>query len=161
MDAKSGAAVTTLFNETFFGVGNEKGTWFNENAPESGLCGVLDRVNAAAASTPPGPGRRSVVSHARHALVHVEHVTKFLRDEKSQVDWKQSFEPGTATEQEWGELRARLRHSSGVLLETIVGASDDRSMLLETAIGAIAHAAYHLGAIRQVLVSVGAPAQRK
>jgi hypothetical protein len=161
MDAAAANAVTTLFSETFYGVGNENGTWFNENAPESGLCGVLDRASAEAASKAPGPGRRSVVSHARHALTHIEHVTKLLRGEASKVDWKMSFEPGAATPGEWDELRRRMRASSRALLETLVGAPDDKPDMLESSIGSIAHAAYHLGAIRQVLADVGAPAATK
>jgi hypothetical protein len=161
MDANESTAVATLFQETFFGVGNEKGTWFNENAPESGLCGVLDGVSAQAASTPPGPGRRSVVAHARHALVHVEHVTNWLRGLKPKVDWKASFEPGIASDTEWAEVRARLRASSGALLEAIKAAPAGQELALEAAIGSIAHGAYHLGAVRQILAGVGTSAARE
>lgn len=157
MDVVLAAGVTTLFEETFYGVGNEKGTWFNENAAESGICGVLDGVSAATASKAPGPGRRSVVAHARHTLVHVEHVTNWLKGIKNKVDWKASFEPGTATDAEWAELRQRLRTSSRTLLATLVGLPQGTPQAVESSIGAIAHAAYHLGAIRQILARVNEP----
>jgi hypothetical protein len=56
---------------------------------------------------------------------------------------------------QWIALRARLRHEYGALLVTLETHSAWDEDSLGDAIGAIAHTAYHLGAIRQRLAVQG------
>lgn len=145
-------AIRKLFSETFIGIGNENGTYFNDSSANSGICGVLDRIPADIASRVPRPGGKTIVGHTRHMLVYTIHVAKYLRNEKNKVDWSASFDPQAASIADWDELRGLLRRESDALLETI--ATSQRDGAIASAIGAIAHGAYHLGAIKQILLAV-------
>jgi hypothetical protein len=59
------------------------------------------------------------------------------------------------TEQEWKALHAALRAQYDISLQTIQSRMDWDEDGLGAAAGAVAHAAYHLGAIRQRLRLAG------
>lgn len=147
-------ALQALYDEAFFGPGEVKFTWFADNEPGSGLIGRLRQIDAATASAAPGPGRRSIVGHARHALVHAEGGLAYIRGDRSAVDWVASFDPPTASDEEWAALLDRFERSCQALREAIAGIDLTRHENLCGAMGTFTHAAYHLGAIRQILLDV-------
>lgn len=152
MNTETLDAIKKLFNETFVGIGNENGTHYNDSSANSGICGVLDRIPADVASRVPRPGGKTIVGHTRHMLIYTNHVAKYLRKEKSQVDWSASFDPQAASLADWDELRGLLRRATDALLDAI--ATSQRDDVVACAIGAIAHGAYHLGAIKQIVLAV-------
>jgi len=72
-------------------------------------------------------------------------------------DWNRSWSVTTVDEPAWAALRESLRDRFEELARAIEeqAPADDES--LATTMAAIAHAAYHLGAIRQRLAMAGTP----
>lgn len=103
----------------------------------------------------------SIAGHARHTAFHMEVIVRWERDgDRGPFDWKGSFLPAQVSEEEWRALRARVRSAYDGLTafaRTQAGGevSGDATGGLT---GAVAHVAYHLGAVRQMLKAVEAGA---
>lgn len=152
-------AVSALFTEAFEGPPDAAHTWFTDNEPGSGLFGTLDRLTAAEASTPPGGAEASEATGAPGATVaaHVEHLRWSLalsnalaRGERPAADWEESWSVRAVDAPEWDRLREALRSEYRAMRDDMRSRADLPAALVTPGIALVAHAAYHLGAIRQL-----------
>ena len=143
-------AILTLLRETFEGPSGPS-TYYIDNDPSAGFLATLGGLSAAQASKPFGKGGASIAGHAHHAAFHLEMSGAWLQGDRAPRDWSRSWSVSTVDEPAWAALRETLRDRFENLARAIeeeAPAGDER---LATTIAAIAHAAYHLGAIRQRL----------
>jgi len=140
--------VTRMLREAFEG---PPGPWtyFTDTAPETGVFGTISGMTAAQASKVDGPGRTTIAGHLHHLSASVALSTAELRGEPSSRDRSRSWTVSTVDAAEWNSLRARLRDVYDRLLVAVETHARWDEDALGVAIGAIAHTAYHLGAIRQ------------
>lgn len=101
----------------------------------------------------------SVAGHARHSALHLEVAVRWDRDgERGPFPWKDSFQPAQVDEAEWKALQERVRRAAAELRTFAL--SRRESPLDGDVTGgltaSVAHVAYHLGAIRQMLKEIGA-----
>lgn len=143
----------TLFREAYLGA--EGGaSWFVSTEPGQGVLGTLSRITAAQASRAPAPGARSIAAHAEHLRWSLAAVNGTLRGEPWNPDWSASWGVQEVDAARWDELRATLKREFEALLAALDRAEPTDPMQL-TGICALApHAAYHLGAIRQIQQAV-------
>jgi hypothetical protein len=137
--------------EAIHGPADAKFTWFNSNEPDSGLAGVMKRLAAEQASRPPTPGGRTIAAHVAHATFHLVASAAWLKGDRSAADWEASWEPATVDGGGWQRLRESLEQAHTAVADEIRRKQDWDKLDLGGAVGAIAHAAYHLGAIRQIV----------
>jgi len=148
-----------VLKEAYEGPYDPRGTWFVEMAPESGLFGTLAGVSAEEASRPPAPGRSTIAGHAGHLRFSLEVARRFLGGDRGPFDWEQSWATTSVDEAAWAELRSGLRQEYDAFRRALDEAGELDWLVLSGIVGSIAHVAYHLGAIRQmVLEGRGAPA---
>ena len=128
-------------------------TYFTDTLPGSGLFGTIDGLSASQASRVGGPGRTTIAGHMQHLSSSVALATRGLLGESASRDRSRSWTVATVSDAEWAAVRARLRDEYQKLLVAVEthAAWDEDAM--GTAMGAIAHAAYHLGAVRQRLAA--------
>lgn len=99
----------------------------------------------------------SIAGQARHTAFHMEVSVRWERDgDRGPFDWKGIFHPAQVSEQEWAELQARVRKAYN---ELVAFAHTQKDKAPDGDIsggltGCVAHVAYHLGAIRQMLKAV-------
>jgi hypothetical protein len=141
-------SVLELFLEAYLGK-TKAYTWFT---------GTLDGVSAEAASR--SLGGASVAAHAEHLRWSLALANAFARGEEPQADWSESWSVDRVDTEAWERLRAELRREFETLsaaLETLALDTLDAPTL--TGILALApHAAYHLGAVRQMALAHAADA---
>lgn len=125
----------------------EEWSYFTDNARDAGWLGTLERVGAADASRL--IGGTSIAAHVHHATFAMDASTAWIRREWTPRDWKESWRVQTVDEAEWRALLARLRAGYEALLAAIEAHGATTVESFGGAVGAVAHAAYHLGAIRQ------------
>jgi hypothetical protein len=142
------SATLTLLREAFEGPA-ESSTYFIDNDPRAGFFAVLDTLSAAEASKPMRPGGPTVAGHAHHAGFHLDMSSAWLRGDRAPRDWNESWSVKSVDEKNWAALRRKLRDQYAELLRAIEAEPSANGVELATTVGAIAHAAYHLGAIRQ------------
>src|SRR4029453_2577693 len=142
------SATATLLREAFEGPAGPS-TYFIDNDKKSGFFAVLDALSAAEASRPMRPGGPTVAGHAHHAGFHLDMSSAWLRGDREPRDWDVSWQVKTVDEAAWAAPRRRLRQQYAALLDAIEKEPSANGVELATTLGAIAHAAYHLGAVRQ------------
>ncbi|WP_189074393.1 DinB family protein [Deinococcus sedimenti] len=120
-----------------------------------GLLATLDGLSAAQASQEVLGS--TVAAHAAHTAFHLEVIIRWERDgDRGPFDWTGSFQPVQVDDAAWDAARARLRAAYDALL-TFARTFEDRPAdgeLTGGLTGAVAHVAYHLGAIRQLIKGV-------
>lgn len=121
-----------------------------DGSGNSGLLATLDRLDATQASRPTALGL-SAAAHAAHAAYYFEVALRWAKGDRSKSDWPGSFEPRAVDDAQWRATRIRLRtgYEAFVAFARSHGewSEDDAGSLA----GALAHSAYHLGAVRQVV----------
>jgi hypothetical protein len=142
--------LTRMLREAFDG---PPGPWtyFTDTSPGTGAFGTISSLSAVQASERGGPGRTTIAGHINHLSSSLALSTLGLRGQSTSRDRGRSWTVTTVDDAGWADLQARLRReyqSLVVAVETHAVWDEDA---LGVAIGAIAHAAYHLGAIRQRL----------
>ena len=141
-----------LLRETFEGGLPGQGTQYLDHS--SGIRATLGAISAEQASRR-HDGHPSIAAHARHMNFHLRVVSEWIEGDHSKRDWKQSFEPQTVTEEEWARVKQDLESSRRELVRVLESLPPERLAEEGAAMGAIAHLAYHLGAMRQLLHLVG------
>lgn len=109
-------------------------------------------LSADEASRPIVPGGTSIVGQVRHVRFYLRILSDYMNGQRhDKIDWKGSWQPSTADEGEWAELRSGLAEDYQELrdrFEHVTDWNDERR--LGGALAIVAHTAYHLGAIRQI-----------
>ncbi len=146
--------VTRMLREAFEG---PPGPWtyFTDTAPGTGVLGTVDALSASQASQEGGPGRTTIAGHVQHLSSSLALSARGLRGESAWRDRGRSWTVSVVDQAAWVALRAGLRRAyEGLLVAVETHPAWDEDTL-GVAMGAIAHSAYHLGAIRQRLIPRG------
>lgn len=139
-----------LFKEAYTGP-NGPHTWFIDNRPGSGLLGTLEGVSAEDASKA-SPSGSTIAGHAEHLRWSLALTNAYVRGENPTPSWAESWTLRTVDAAAWEELRADLRREYEAVfaaLGRLEGVSDPQ--MLTGILALTPHAAYHLGAVRQLV----------
>jgi hypothetical protein len=130
-----------------------------EGAPEGGPSAYLDRgvgffstlggIDAAGASR--DLKGTTIAAQTEHAKFYLDRLCEFLNDRTERVNWEDSWLIETVNDEEWSALRESVKHAYANALRCLAEAREWTDMKTGMAMGLIAHSAYHLGAIRQMI----------
>jgi hypothetical protein len=146
--------ILEILREAFEGGRPGEGTGFVETTKKdgsrnSGVFATLEGLTAAQASQPTALGT-SVASHAAHVAYHLEVTVRWMKGDRGPFDWAGSFEPGAVDNAAWAAMRTRVRAAyDGLAAKAALTTEWDEDAAGSIA-ASVAHAAYHLGAIRQI-----------
>jgi hypothetical protein len=144
-----------LFTEAYDGP-NHSYTWFIDNAPKSGMLGTLGDISSEEASKIFTEGGSSIAAHTEHIRWVLALSNAYVRGEQAQPDWAESWLVKTVSPDEWTTLRTNLRNEFETLKQGISNQPDfSDEQILTIAFAFVAHAAYHLGSIRQMKKFLG------
>jgi hypothetical protein len=147
-------AVKTLLKETFDGP-PEGGSWFTEAEQGSGIFGTLDKFSSDAASRPSPADGAPIAAHVHHIAYYLGIGNAFLRGESPEMDWSLSWNIHGADEEEWQRLVSGLRREYEELMTHLDGEVSWNPSLAKGVLGCLAHSAYHLGSLRQMVKGMG------
>jgi DinB family protein len=152
-------AVEMVLAEGYEGPQDPRGTWFVNNSPDAGFFPTLDALSAEEASRAPGPGRSTVAAHAGHLRFSLEVSRRWVTGDRGPFDWSRSWAVREVDEGAWAELRAGIRQEYAAFRRALSEAKELDFLTFGGIVGAVAHAAYHLGAVKQMVLELrGAPA---
>lgn len=147
----------TLLNELFEGPSPHGATWIVSNEPNSGILGTLHQISLEQAKHVPEGLSHSIAEHVAHLHFALNHALAQARGEIPQGDWKSSWDATAFDECAWQRLQRSLREAELRLRMDIHDRHDfDHFELTCGFMSSIAHAAYHLGCIRQIVAMVRA-----
>lgn len=124
-------------------------SWFTNTKPDSGIFGVLSQLSAADASKQ--IYGTTLAAHTDHVRYHMWGTNEWLYEGTfPTMDWNKSWEIQAVSEDDWHSIQEGLRNEYQRLLEKIdhIHWTED---LANELVGSLAHSAYHLGAIQQML----------
>src|SRR5262245_57391369 len=147
-------AVLVLLKETFEGPSGPS-TFYIDNDPKAGLLAAIDALSPSEASRAPKPDAPSIAGHVHHLAFHVEMSSAWLTGDRDARDWSKRWSVMEGDAKEWDALRRRVRSEYEKLVRAVREEESARGEALTTAVASIAHAAYHLGAIRQRVADAG------
>jgi len=151
---KTNSAIIEFLDEVYDGPRHQY-TWFIGNAPGSGLLGMLRGLSAEDASTPIVDEGTTVAAHVGHLRWTLLKVGSFIRGESPTWDWSESWAVGRVDPDEWaslvGSLEAEFKSVAQSLRSGFIWHTDDQ---LKEVLALMPHAAYHLGAIRQMALVI-------
>lgn len=138
-------------------VDGPSGPWthFIDNRPGAGLIGALEGLTPEQASRLLGGS--SVAAHVHHLAFAMDVSAASLAGDNEPRDWNRSWTVSKVNDATWNALLGRLRHEYANLIAAIETHASTNEDALGAAIGAIAHVAYHLGAVRQKLATAQQP----
>jgi hypothetical protein len=145
------APAAALLFEIIDGPAEPAVTWVVSNERNTGLLGTMASMTAEQASHVPAPGRKSAAAHAQHLRFALELAAERLRGKTPDADWDSSWEPAVVTPAEWKQLQDRIRAASATVRKLIADGDAWDNMMLQGIVATVAHTAYHLGAMRQLL----------
>ena len=142
----------TLLQE---GIEGPQDDWSYFTDPNSnGFLGTIEKLSSKAASKSSGPNDNSVASHAWHLGFALNATNNWIRGNPSPENWEESWRVQNVNDSEWVQIQSKVRQEYEDLFHIIDTVDLSNEEVLSGVIGAIAHVAYHLGAIRQKLTEI-------
>ncbi len=138
-----------VLREGYEGPG-EDGAFFL-GGPDAGLKTTLARLTPEEASRP--WGANSVAAHARHIQFSLAASAAWISGDREARDWNESWNVSAVGADEWSALQRQLGADYEDLRQAIATHGSKDPETLAGAVGAIAHVAYHVGAIHQKLTA--------
>ncbi len=125
------------------------GRWgfYSDKGSDAGLARTLKGLSASEASRV--TGGTSIAAHVHHLVFSFEASVAYMKGDTSPRDWSQSWSVVSVTEPTWRTLQDDLAAGFAEMrkaIETLARTGFEASGI---AVGAPAHVAYHVGAIRQ------------
>jgi hypothetical protein len=145
-------SIITLLTEAYPGPPDHSSTWFIDNEPDSGILGILRDVTAEEASkSVDGTGNpgTTIASHAEHLHWSLANMNRAMSGGEF-GKWSESWDLKEANAAEWDRLRSELRKEFELLCMGLRNQSEIEPQYLTGGLALAAHAAYHLGNIRQM-----------
>ena len=125
-------------------------SYFLDKGPDAGLRNTLSKLSADQASR--AVGGNSVAAHAHHVAFSFEAFGAFIAGDRTKRDWNESWCVSTVDDAAWNALQSELATRYEELLAAIEKHAGSSEAATGGAFGAVAHLAYHIGAIRQKIV---------
>lgn len=140
-------SIAYLLRETFEGSPEGQPSAYLDHGV--GIFSTLDKLSAADASR--DVASMTVAAQTEHAKFYLDRLCEFINGRTEAVKWEQSWLIETVNDEEWDALRSGMRKSYEGVLNCIAEVKEWNDRQVGMAIGIIAHTAYHLGAIRQIV----------
>lgn len=156
MDNPMLVAVRTLLKETFDGP-EENASWYTEAKPGSGLFGTVGILSAEDASIP--VNGTTIAAQTDHIRYYLWVANSYLNGEEPSKDWEASWKITNVDKITWAQFNEELQQEYTTLLKKIDSLDSLDEQTSNGLLGAIAHSAYHLGSIRQMIKAIKVPSQ--
>jgi hypothetical protein len=149
-------AVSKILVEVF--QGSLDGEAYILNPGDPGLLRQLDSIDARTASTRNVPGKTTIAAHVDHVLYGLTLLNRWANGEENpwaDADWDAGWKRGVVSDAEWLSLRDSLRQNFESWRDFVAQKSDWTDIAAAGTVASAAHTAYLLGAIRQILATLG------
>lgn len=147
-------AFRELIREAYFEPENASAPWFGDDEPGAGFLGSVEQLTAQEASTLPYVGGDTIAAHCNHVAYYLALANRTFQGEDAfaEADWSESWEIQTVNETAWHYLREQLAVELDRALGMLGRGVDlSRPELLKGTMALLAHGAWHLGAVKQLI----------
>lgn len=143
-------SILYLFRETFEGSPEGKPSAYLDR--RVGIFNTLESLSAAQVSE--YINGSTIAAHTEHSKFYLDRLCEFINGRKEPVNWEQSWLIETVNDEEWNALRDAVRKSYEGVVRCFAEVENWSEEQVGMAMGMLAHTAYHLGAVRQMVKGV-------
>ncbi len=137
------------YREILEGMPDGEPTWVTSGGVTGGVHGTLQDVTADEASR--AVAGNTIAGHTEHLRWAIDLVNDYFAGKEPPADWSESWKVKTVDAAGWEALRADLRRAGQDLLRNVDRLDTwSEEFAANGALASYGHAAYHLGAIRQL-----------
>jgi len=145
-------SLKTLMAETF-GVSDSPEAYMLENG-HAGLLGTINGLSAATASAALTPSEPTIAAHCGHILFLLTFYYGHELGQNPAADWEGSWASHVVDEPAWAALRGQLQSTYDAVVARFTPDSAWPEPRVGAAILLLAHCAFHVGQIRQLLTAL-------
>ena len=142
--------VLIILRETFEGSPEGEGSAYLDRG--IGVFPTLEKLSAAQVSTE--INGISIAAHTEHFKFYLDRLCEFIKGKNEPINWEQSWLIDEVNDAEWDSLRIAVRKAYENVLRTFAEVETWNGDNIGDSVAIIAHTAYHLGAIRQIMKAV-------
>jgi hypothetical protein len=144
---------STLLVEALLGTLKETLHGEEGKAWHVGFLRTLSEMDARTASQGE-PNRSTIAAHAEHVRYTLEIANAWLQGQRPVFDWTLAWQHREVSAEAWSALRNAILEQTQVLETRIRSLETWDARALQLVMQNTAHLAYHVGAIRQILVTL-------
>jgi len=151
-----GQSLQALLAEAFDGIAENGNSWFTESKPGQGLFGAVEGLTAAQASRQPASGHASIAAHLEHLRYSLSLANRWSHGEEpyDTADWSTAWKKNAVSDNEWKQLLSHLHREYSNWKTALAADSRWTGDELTGKMASIVHIAYHLGAIRHMVLHI-------
>ena len=142
--------VLYILRETFEGSSEGEGSAYLDRG--IGVFATLETLSAQQVSEE--INGTTIAAHTEHFKFYLDRLCEFIKGRTEPVNWEQSWLIDEVNDEEWDALRGAVRKAYENVLRTFAAVEQWNQDNIGDAVAIIAHTAYHLGAIRQIMKAV-------
>lgn len=143
-----------LLQELYVRTHNEQ-SWVIDATPGHGFTAAIESISAKQASTPIVKGGSTIAAHTEHLRWSLYFALGFFKGNRPSSDWGASWKVSEVNEAEWLALQQDLLEAYLLVREAIAETKDwSNQDLWKGTLALLPHAAYHLGAVKQIMLVV-------
>ena len=142
--------VLFILRETFEGSPEGEGSAYLDRG--IGVFPTLEKLSAAQVSAE--VNGISIAAHTEHFKFYLDRLCEFIKGRTEKVNWEQSWLIDEVNDEEWNALRGAVRKAYENVLRTFAEVETWNGGNIGDSVAILAHTAYHLGAIRQIMKAV-------
>ena len=143
-----------ILREVYVGAEGQH-TFVIDNAPNNGILSAIKTVSAKEASATSHEGGSTIAAHTGHLKWSLDYAMEFLKGNQPHWDWDDSWKRIVVNESEWKELQQELAAAYERIAAATRNVKDwSHPAFVKGVLALLPHAAYHLGAIKQLMLVV-------
>lgn len=147
------SSLLELLDELYVG-SSGKHTWVIDMKPGHGFTKVIKQIDAVQASTPTVEGGSTIAAHTEHLRWSIRVALEFFDGKMPSPDWSESWKTHEVNEAQWQKLQQDLLSAYQDLRKAIATHKDwSNEQFRQGTLALLPHAAYHLGAIKQLIIA--------
>ncbi|RVT96498.1 hypothetical protein EOD41_20235 [Mucilaginibacter limnophilus] len=142
-----------IFDELYIGSYGKSFTWVIDRDPGQGFIDVIKAISAEDASRPLNQSGSTIAAHTEHLRWSLNYALTFFEGKQERRDWNESWKVKAVTTEEWKNLQSTLLNEYIAVRTAVLEATNlDNPQFLTGVMALLPHAAYHLGAIKQMVL---------
>lgn len=140
-----------IFDELYTGSSGKEYTWVIDRNPGYGFIDVIRSISADDASRPLHQSGSTLAAHTEHLRWSLNYALSFFEGKQERRDWNESWRIKTVTSEEWENLQSALQNEYITVRAAVLEVTNwDNPQFITGVMALLPHAAYHLGAIKQM-----------
>lgn len=147
------SSLLELLDELYVGPASNY-TWVIDRYPGHGFTKAIEQIDAEQASTPIVEGGSTIAAHTEHLRWSIRVALEFFDGKMPSPDWTESWRIHIVNDEEWQKLQQDLLSAYNDLRTAITERKDwTDQQFRQGTLALVPHAAYHLGAIKQLIIA--------